>query len=683
MVSRTELIGIFKNLNDILRGEGLRAGIERFSEFSNILFLKLMSESGKKQWWNSIKQQNNDDIIGYINGYVINQIKNEYGGDVFTPLLIKNPKTVRSIIEKLDPLILSRIDFDLKGEAFEHFLEQTTSTENDLGEYFTPRHIVKSVVNLVDPKFGETVYDPFCGTGGFLTESFKHIKDCTIIKNAEDERTLKKETIYGREITQNARIAKMNMILQGDGHSGIEQIDTLANPLNKVHDVIITNMPFSQKTEEGWRYENGLAKKNGDATCVLHCLQALKQGGRMALVVPEGFLFRKDIAKVREFLLSKCKLQSVISLPQGTFLPYTGVKTDVLYLTNAHEPNNQKSYWYFDVKNIGYTLDNHRRKIRGKNDLNKLAESDFKRAEKNEDIKENMLEIGFEIVPMEKVKANDYNLVGTRYRETVKSSGKWEMVRLGDLINADLIYAQKGKTITKDTVKNGNIPVIAGGQTSPYSHNKSTHDGNIITMSASGAYSGFIWYHDYPIWASDCSVFYSKDETKLLTKYLYHMLKHQQDKIYAMQNGAGQPHVYIRDVETLYIPLPPISEQQKLVDELDKIQTSIQSAKDLIESLKAQRGGDCLFFMGMKIGNLLNWARFVKHHLAEHQKQITQIIITAIFYGFNLVKCAKKIYTNLKKPLQNLGLKTLLQKYFPKIQFLWRCMVLLLGKLAF
>lgn len=591
LISREELIKSFKNLNDILRGEGLRAGIERFSEFSNILFLKLMSENGKKSWWNSLKQQSDDDIIGYINGYVINQIKNEYGGDVFTPLLIKNPKTIRSIINKLDPLVLSKIDFDLKGEAFEYFLEQTTSTENDLGEYFTPRHIVKSIVNLVDPKFGETVYDPFCGTGGFLTESFKHIKDNTIIKDKEQEYTLKHSTIYGREITQNARIAKMNMVLQGDGHSGIEQIDTLANPLNKVHDVIITNMPFSQKTEEGWRYENGLAKKNGDATCVLHCLQALKQGGRMALVVPEGFLFRKDIAKVREFLLSKAKLQSVISLPQGTFLPYTGVKTDILYLTNAHEPNNQKSYWYFDVKNIGYTLDNHRRKIKGKNDLNKLAESDFKRAEKNEDIKENMLEIGFEIVSMEKVKANDYNLVGTRYRETVRSSGKWEMVRLGDLIVADLIYAQKGKTITKDTIESGNIPVIAGGQTSPYSHNKSTHDGNIITMSASGAYSGFIWYHDYPIWASDCSVFYSKDETKLLTKYLYHMLKYQQNEIYAMQNGAGQPHVYIRDVETLYIPLPPLAEQQKLVDALDKIQTSIQSAKDLIESLKSQGGG--------------------------------------------------------------------------------------------
>jgi len=591
LISREELIRVFKNLNDILRGEGLRAGIERFSEFSNILFLKLMSENNKKSWWESIKNQSNDDIIGYINSYVIDQIKEEYGGDVFTTLEIRNPKIIRSIIEKLDPLVLSTVDTDVKGEAFEYFLEQTTSTENDLGEYFTPRHIVKSIVNLIDPKFKETVYDPFCGTGGFLTSAFHYIKENSIIKGEDDLKRLKYNTLFGREITTTARIAKMNMVLHGDGHSGIEKIDTLANPnyINKdtgetiKFDCIITNMPFSQKTKEGWRYENGLARNNGDATCVLHCLNALKQGGRMALVVPEGFLFRKDIARVREFLLSKCKLQSVISLPQGTFLPYTNVKTDVLYFINAHETNNQKEYWYFDVKNIGYTLDNRRRKIKGKNDLNKLAESDFKRVEKDQDLKQNMLEIGFEVVSMEKVKANNYDFVGARYRETLRNSGKWEMVKIADLINSDIVYAQRGKTITKDTIESGNIPVIAGGQSSPYSHNKATHEGNIITISASGAYSGFVWYHDYPIWASDCSVFYSKDETKILTKYLYRILKHQQDAIYKMQNGAGQPHVYIKDIETLYFPLPPLSEQQKIVDELDKIQASIQFAKDLIE----------------------------------------------------------------------------------------------------
>lgn len=180
-VSRDELISIFKNLNNILRSEGLRAGIERFSEFANILFLKLLSENNEKSWWNTIKAQSNDDIIGYVNGYVIEQIKNKYGGDVFTPISIGNPQTLRHIIDAIDPLILSTIDSDIKGDAFEYFLEKTTSTENDLGEYFTPRNVVKTIINLIDPKFKETIYDPFCGTGGFLTEAFNYIKENTII----------------------------------------------------------------------------------------------------------------------------------------------------------------------------------------------------------------------------------------------------------------------------------------------------------------------------------------------------------------------------------------------------------------------------------------------------------------------------------------------------------------------
>lgn len=128
-------------------------------------------------------------------------------------------------------------------------------------------------------------------------------------------------------------------------------------------------MPFSQtitkKTSKNGKtitenhiaslFNNGIAKNNGDAACVLHCLQNLKEGGRMALVVPEGFLFRKDTAAVRQFLLSKAKLQLVISLPQGTFLPYTGVKTSILYFIDAHKPNNQKEYWFYEVKNIGVT----------------------------------------------------------------------------------------------------------------------------------------------------------------------------------------------------------------------------------------------------------------------------------------------------------------------------------------
>lgn len=606
-VSRDELISQFRNLNDVLRSEGLRAGIERFSEFANILFLKLLSENSKKSWWNSIKSQSNDDIVGYINSYVIEQIQNKYGGDVFTPISIKNPQTLRHIIEALDPLILSTIDTDIKGDAFEYFLEKTTSTENDLGEYFTPRNIVKTIINLVDPKFKETVYDPFCGTGGFLTEAFNYIKENNIIEGEEDLKRLGHNTLYGREITTTARIAKMNMVLHGDGHSGIQQINTLINPDYllpngevKKFDVVVTNMPFSQtitrkiiengkaKTENNISplYYNGIAKNNGDAVCVLHCLRALKEGGRMALVVPEGFLFRKDLSAVRKFLLSKAKLQSVISLPQGVFLPYTGVKTDILYFTDAHKTNNQKEYWFFEAKNIGVTLNNHKRKIKGNNDLKTIESSDIKKVDKIPDLKDNMLEIGFEIINLEKVKNNDYNFVGNVYREIKEQNCKWSMASIKDLIESKVIIAKKGKTITKERAISGDIPVIAGGQTSPYSHSEFTDKGNIITISASGAYSGFVWYHDYPIWASDCSVFYSKDETVLLTKYLYNTLKHLQEEIYKMQKGAGQPHIYIKDIENLTIPIPPLAEQQKIVEEMDSYQKVIDGAKQIIDNWK-------------------------------------------------------------------------------------------------
>src|SRR3989344_4276316 len=425
VVSRRELLLIFKGLNNVLRGEGLRAGIERLSEFANILFLKLLSENEQYDYWDSIKNQKDSDIIGFVNNYIISDIQKRYGGDVFTKLNIENPKTLREIIEKLDPLVLSAIDTDIKGESFEYFLQNTTSTENDLGEYFTPRHIVRTMVHLVNPVFKESVYDPFCGTGGFLTQSFKYVKENSIL-NKEEEGFLKEKTIFGGEITSTARIAKMNMILQGDGHSGVSKVNSLANPKDKEFDVVVSNIPFSQKTRYSDLYYNGIAKNNGDAVCILHCLRALKEGGRMVIVVPEGFLYRDNLKDIRKFLLENAKLQSVISLPQGVFLPYTMTKTDILYFTDIGKKQTKKHFFYFDVKNDGYSLNNHRKKIHGQNDLQIVNSVDFK----NE---KDTLSIGFNLIDLEDVRKNNYNLVGNQYgQESIKT--KWSVVRLEEVI---------------------------------------------------------------------------------------------------------------------------------------------------------------------------------------------------------------------------------------------------------
>jgi type I restriction enzyme M protein len=589
LISREELIRVFKGLNDILRCEGLRAGIERFSEFSNILFLKLMSENNKKSWWNSIKSQSNDDIIGYINSYVINEVKSEYGGDVFTPLLIKNPKTLRSIIDKLDPLILSTIDTDVKGDAFEYFLEQTTSTENDLGEYFTPRHIVKSIVNLVDPKFKETVYDPFCGTGGFLTSAFHYIKENSIIEGSEDLQRLKQNTLFGREITTTARIAKMNMVLHGDGHSGIEQIDTLANPVEEKHDVIITNMPFSQKKASYSNlYYNGLAKNNSDALCILHCLQSLKKGGRMALVVPEGFLFRKNIARIREFLLSKCKLQSVISLPSGVFLPYTGVKTDILYFTNAHEQNNQKEYWYFDVKNIGYTLDNNRRKLKGKNDLNKLAESDFKKVEKDTDLRQNMLEVGFEPVLIQDIKFNYWNYIPCK---ELKIPSNYQIVKLKDICNVVNGYAFKSSFFSNtEGFPLIRIRDIKTNSTNTRYNNEDydikyiVENGDII-IGMDGEFNAVMWQGGKALLNQRIALLQPSE--KILKKFLYNTIQKPLKKIEEQTSFTTVKHISSQQILNIQIPLPSLEEQQKIVDEIEKQEQEKALLKQRISEIES------------------------------------------------------------------------------------------------
>lgn len=153
-----------------------------------------------------------------------------------------------------------------------------------------------------------------------------------------------------------------------------------------------------------------------------------------------------------------------------------------------------------------------------------------------------------------------------------------------------IAHIVKGNALSSSEVESGDIPVIAGGQTSPYKHNKSNYEGNVITVSASGAYAGYVWYHDYPIYATDCSVIFSKDESTYLTKYLFEVLKLQQNAIYRLQTGAAQPHVYPADLQMLNIPIIPIEEQQEIVDYISNIRNKVKElqkeGKDILENAK-------------------------------------------------------------------------------------------------
>lgn len=589
IVSRQELLLIFKDLNNTLRGEGLRAGIERLSEFANILFLKLLSENSEYDYWNSIKNQKDSDIIGFINGYVINDIQNKYGGDVITQLSIANPKTLREIIGRLDPLILSTIDTDIKGDAFEYFLQKTTSTENDLGEYFTPRHIVKTIIHLVNPIFKESIYDPFCGTGGFLTQAFKYIKENTIL-NTKQEEYLKKKTIFGGEITSTARIAKMNMILQGDGHAGVLKINSLANPRDKEFDIVISNIPFSQKTKYSGLYYNGIAKNNGDATCILHCLRALKNGGRMALIIPEGFLYRGHLSEVRKLLLNNAKLQSVISLPQGVFLPYAMTKTDILYFVEVGR-RTDKHFFYFDVKNDGYSLDNHRRKIQGPNDLQIVNSAYF------ED-KKDTLSVGFNLIDLEKVKCNNYNLVGNQYAER-RIKTRWPEVKLEEVI----LDIKDGGTPSrkKEEYFNGGIHWCIVKDIKPEiwktketisklglkNSSAKVWPVNSIIISL-GASIGHVGIAKIPVATKQGLAGIVVNSKKIIPEYLFYILSNRTEEIQSLAMGTTIKEIRPSRFKKLFrLPLPPLKIQRQMIKELKREEKKIKKSEREIE--KAQK----------------------------------------------------------------------------------------------
>lgn len=145
-------------------------------------------------------------------------------------------------------------------------------------------------------------------------------------------------------------------------------------------------------------------------------------------------------------------------------------------------------------------------------------------------------------------------------------SVKYDSFRLGSITNIC-----KGTALTSKDIIPGNIPVIAGGKSSPYSHNEANFDGNVITVSASGAYAGYVWYHQNPIFATDCSVISSKDESLVLTSYIAEVLKSIQSIIYRLQVGAAQPHVYPSDLMNIYIPSIPISQQKTIVNKAQSI----------------------------------------------------------------------------------------------------------------
>jgi type I restriction enzyme M protein len=267
---------------------------------------------------------------------------------------MKNGTLLRQVVNRVQ----EAIDLNdsksrhLFGDIYEQILKDLQSAGN-AGEYYTPRAVTQFAVDMVDPKLGEIILDPACGTGGFLTAAIERIRQKQV-RTPEDEQTLQ-NCIRGVEKKPLPHLlCTTNMIVHGiDTPTGIRHDNTLARPLRDITirdrvDVIVTNPPFGGMEEDG--IENNFptdyrTRETADLFLVL-IVELLKDGGRAAVVLPDGTLFGEGVkTRIKERLLRECDLHTIVRLPKGVFAPYTSINTNVLFFMKG-KPTKQ--VWYYE-----------------------------------------------------------------------------------------------------------------------------------------------------------------------------------------------------------------------------------------------------------------------------------------------------------------------------------------------
>jgi type I restriction enzyme M protein len=332
---------------------------------------------------------------------------------------------------------------DTQGDLYEYLLSEI-STAGKNGQFRTPRHIIQMICSLLDPKLGEEICDPACGTGGFLLGAYQNIltrhtspglreidgngiERGLIGDQLTDERqwqVLRERTFYGFDFdTTMVRIGLMNLLLHGIDRPNLHYRDTLSKKYDEkeCYDVVFANPPFKGSIDKSDIHQDlRLKSTKTELLFVNRIIDLLRVGGRAGVIVPDGVLFGSSNAHrdLRKMLLDECELQGVVSMPSGVFKPYAGVSAGVLVFIKGGRSEN---VWFYDIEADGYSLDDKREKVaesdipdviarwkaRGsQNDIDRTAKSFF--------------------VPAEEIRSNRYDLSINRYKETKHEAVDYE-----------------------------------------------------------------------------------------------------------------------------------------------------------------------------------------------------------------------------------------------------------------
>lgn len=337
-----------------------------------------------------------------------------------TPLILSK---VVDCLDEIYALMGKTNEADIRGDVYEYLLSKI-STAGRNGQFRTPRHIIKMMVELMDPKPGETICDPACGTCGFLVGASDYLRERyrnEILMNKENRDHYMNHMFYGFDMDRTMlRIGAMNMMTHGVESPFIEYRDSLSdqNIDNDKYSLILANPPFKGSLDADSVSSDLLKVTKTKKTELLFLalfLRTLKVGGRCACIVPDGVLFGSSNAhkQIRKTLIENNRLEAVISMPSGVFKPYAGVSTGILIFTKTGHGGTDK-VWFYDMKADGYSLDDKRTVVK-ENDIPDIIDR-FNNLDKEEE--RNRTEQSF-FVDKEEIVENDYDLSINKYNEVI------------------------------------------------------------------------------------------------------------------------------------------------------------------------------------------------------------------------------------------------------------------------
>lgn len=352
----------------VLSGKDYRAVLDEPHRWANWACPKTMD--GKPDM---ARVKTGDDLTDYVNKELFPYLKNFANaaatgadpksftykiGAIFQYLdnKVASGHTLREVLDIVDTLnFQSETDLFELALVYEGLLQNMGDAGGYAGEFYTPRPVVRAMVKAIDPKAGETLYDAAAGSCGFLVEAFEHVKSKKSELSTEQWDFIQRDTFFGYEKTSLAYVmGMMNMILHGIESPNLFRGNTLTQNIRDIqekdrYDIILANPPFGGKEKSQIQQNFPIQSNATELLFLQHFMKSLKAGGRAAIVVPEGVLFQTNNAfkQVKQELLENFNLHTILSLPAGVFLPYSGVKTNVLFFERR---GGSSEVWYYECE---------------------------------------------------------------------------------------------------------------------------------------------------------------------------------------------------------------------------------------------------------------------------------------------------------------------------------------------